>query len=741
MASFEQTNEDLTGKTIYRTMEVNEDKELCYKYTCFKVIREVVGSRNTWALASCHAPNEKPEWMTLLPKKKQVFQIDSSSLDFKDENKGLWFVVDSVCSTTPAAVHDEQKEETDVTEVQPKKEEEHKEETDETTEQPTTKSTRNEQLSSGMNQSLNSIKKATISHTNTSSDHTTPPSQLNKIKEGTKIMITFPAQTDDGIDCYKFYEATILARKTGSKQNGWWRISWNDGSGEKDFKLVSNKERFKYDELLPYDNKNKDLWGISKSCTVVRPSPVKEETKDTANAKRFDLEKELSNIIGLAAVKKQIRTFSKNIAMYKARVAAGIAVEPPAVAHMAFMGNPGVGKTTVARLMWSVLVDAGMLEQEAPFVEVQKTQLVAGFVGQTGEKTKEVVNKARGGVLFVDEAYQLISGGEEDYGKVALEEIMSTMNETDSPIMIFAGYAEQMKLFFGTNPGLLRRIPHQFIFDDMTVPELAELAVIQVNNSVYKLAKDITVESLKVFIREATTPEQRAQTNGGLIKLLFKGALGNLNSRLSITADRESLVTYEMEDIKCGLCTLPKPVSEWAYSSSDLNEYSSPSTKTRPPPQQAEQASQALPAGEETKQSSVTMQNSVLSPSPSLSPGFTSSGEKKTASGNKRRGFSETPAKPLKPEQRQRLQRWVDERLEHVEYTLTGRNKVEGRLKFVDLKKDYRTWWSHFSGQEKIDSNVTHVKMNQIRDFLHSSPVRKMLIKNKTGYCYGVQFK
>ena len=566
------------------------------------------------------------------------------------------------------------------------------------------------------------------------SSHTTPPSQLKNIKVGTQLWITYPSKTEDDKQCYQFYEATVSARKTGRKQKDWWQISWKDGSSEMDFKFIPNKERFKHDELLPYNNKNKDLW-VSESCAVVRPSSVKEETKDTANAKRFDLEKELGNIIGLNAVKKQIRTYSKNIAMYKARVAAGIAVEPPAVAHMAFMGNPGVGKTTVARLMWSVLVDAGMLGPDAPFVEVQKTQLIAGFVGQTGGKTKEVVNKARGGVLFVDESYQLISGGEEDYGKVALEEIMSTMNDTDSPIMIFAGYADKMKLFFGTNPGLMRRISHQFFFEDMTVQELAALAVIKVNKSAFNLANDITVESLEVFIRDLTTSKQRVKMNGGLIDLLFKRALVNLNRRLSITADRESLVTYEAEDIQYGLNTLPKPVSEWDGSVS--NGISSPSTKTLPfpkPPQQAE--------GQKTKQSSVTMQNSILSPSSpslssSLSPGFTSSGEKKeenlTASGNKRRVIGEKKAAPLEPDQRQHLKKWFNERIENVLYTLKGSDKKKGRLKFVDLKKDYRSW------QENTDSNVTVVKVNQIRDFLKERA--KLVLITKTAYFYGVKFK
>jgi len=546
------------------------------------------------------------------------------------------------------------------------------------------------------------------------------------VKVGTQLWITFPSKTEDDKDCYQFYQATVLARKTGRKQKDWWQISWKNGSGKKDFKFIKNKERFKHDELLPYDEKNEDLWCVSESCTVV----VKEETKDTANAKRFDLEKELNNIIGLAAVKKQIRSYSSTITAYKARVALGVDVKKPQAPHMAFMGNPGVGKTTVARLMKEVLVDAGMLGLDAPFVEVQKSDVVAGFVGQTMQKTKAVVESALGGVLFVDEAYQLAEGGKEDYGKEALAELMKALLGND-PIMIFAGYAEDMKTFIDMNKGLPRRIPHQFFFEDMTVQELAALAVIKVNKSAFKLSNDITVESIESIIEEETTPTQRAQTNGGLIDLLFKGALVNLDSRLSgdDLRDVDTMMTYEIDDLHCGLNTVPKPVSEWDGSVS--NGISSPSTKTLPSPKPPQQAEQSLPAGQKTKQSSVTMQNSVLSPSSPFSP---SSGL--TASGQKKRVIGEKEAPPLKSDQRQHLEKWFDERLENVEYTLKGSNKKKGRLKFVDLKKDYRSWSLR---QENPDSNITHVKMNQIRDFMKERA--ELVMISKIGYFYGVKFK
>jgi hypothetical protein len=135
--------------------------------------------------------------------------------------------------------------------------------------------------------------------------------------------------------------------------------------------------------------------------------------------------------------------------------------------------------------------------------------------------------------------------------------------------------------------------------------------------------------------------------------------------------------------------------------------------------------------------------NSVLSPSPSSlspspSPGFTSSGEKKeealTASGNKRRVIGEKKAAPLEPDQRQHLEKWFNERLENVLYKLKGSDKKKGRLKFVDLKKDYRSWSS-----QNPDSNVTHVKVNQIRDFMKERA--EVVLITKTAYFYGVKFK
>lgn len=185
------------------------------------------------------------------------------------------------------------------------------------------------------------------------------------------------------------------------------------------------------------------------------------------------LEAEMKKVVGLERVKEQMRAFLKNLRLERRRQEMGLPVTVEAF-DMVFYGNPGTGKTSVARLIPQMLQKIGILKKGSPFLEVGRGDLVGAVIGGTEERTGKAIKAAKGGVLFVDEAYTLTPGGDRDFGIKALELIMQTMTSTDQdrPIFIFAGYLRQMETFLAANPGMARRIAHKFHFEDFSTKEL-----------------------------------------------------------------------------------------------------------------------------------------------------------------------------------------------------------------------------------------------------------------------------
>src|SRR5512136_278479 len=196
------------------------------------------------------------------------------------------------------------------------------------------------------------------------------------------------------------------------------------------------------------------------------------------------------DLVGLVPVKKRIRDIAAFLVVSKARSELGLPAEPPSL-HMSFTGNPGTGKTTVALRMAEILHRLGYV-RKGHLVAVTRDDLVGQYIGHTAPRTKEVLKRAMGGVLFVDEAYYLYRPeNERDYGQEAIEILLQVMeNQRDDLVVIVAGYKDRMETFFRSNPGLSSRIAHHIDFPDYTPGELIAIAERMLAGMEYRLSAD-----------------------------------------------------------------------------------------------------------------------------------------------------------------------------------------------------------------------------------------------------------
>jgi len=208
------------------------------------------------------------------------------------------------------------------------------------------------------------------------------------------------------------------------------------------------------------------------------------------------LEREL---VGLAPVKTRVREIAALLLVEKLRRQVGLQAEAPPL-HMSFTGNPGTGKTTVAMKMASILHGLGYV-RKGHLVAVTRDDLVGQYIGHTAPKTKEVLKRAMGGVLFIDEAYYLYRPeNERDYGQEAIEILLQVMeNQRDDLVVIFAGYRDRMERFFGSNPGMASRVAHHIDFPDYDEGELFEIATRMLARMHYALDAE-AAQALREYI-------------------------------------------------------------------------------------------------------------------------------------------------------------------------------------------------------------------------------------------------
>ena len=280
---------------------------------------------------------------------------------------------------------------------------------------------------------------------------------------------------------------------------------------------------------------------------------------DTIDLKRdfaaSGLDEELAqldrDLVGLAPVKRRIREVAALLLVDRAREKLGLKTEPPTL-HMSFTGNPGTGKTTVALRMAGILHKLGYVRR-GHLVSVTRDDLVGQYIGHTAPKTKDVLKKSMGGVLFIDEAYYLYRPeNERDYGQEAIEILLQVMeNQRDDLVVILAGYADRMNTFFSSNPGFRSRIAHHIDFPDYDDGELVTISETMLGGLGFRLSDSARTALIDYVARRRTQPHfaNARSIRNALDRARLRQAV-RLFESVSGAVTAEQLSTIEAEDIR-----------------------------------------------------------------------------------------------------------------------------------------------------------------------------------------------
>jgi stage V sporulation protein K len=286
----------------------------------------------------------------------------------------------------------------------------------------------------------------------------------------------------------------------------------------------------------------------------LRPSPLADSGPQITRERLLALLTELDSLVGLDAVKQTVNEIFAYLYMQERRREHGLKTDP-VVLHMVFKGNPGTGKTTVARIMARMFQQVGLLEK-GHLVEVERADLVGEYIGHTAQKTREQIRRALGGVLFIDEAYSLARGGEKDFGREAIDCLVKHMEDYRNQfVAVIAGYEHEMDLFLRANPGLPSRFPIHLTFPDYETPALLEIARRMAAERQYRLSADAELK-LRRMIEHAKARQRWGEpfSNARWVRNVVERAIRRHAVRLfdARVMSREQMTRLEAEDLEEG---------------------------------------------------------------------------------------------------------------------------------------------------------------------------------------------
>ena len=309
----------------------------------------------------------------------------------------------------------------------------------------------------------------------------------------------------------------------------------------------------------------KSIIEYAESISAPKKMASSEETKDdnisVKQTEKISVEEALARLdalVGLTSVKSKVRDWVDQIKVFQMRKGRGMSV-PDMSYHLVFTGNPGTGKTTVARLMAQIYCALGIIS-EGHLVEVDRSDLVAGYVGQTAIRTREVLKKAYGGILFIDEAYSLAKDRGNDFGQEAIDTILKEMEDKrDNIAVIVAGYDDLMSGFINSNPGLRSRFKNYIKFDDYNGAELAEIFFMLCSKSQYSItpaAKRMMVD----YFDNLYSSRDKNFGNGRDVRNVFENIITEQSrrvARLGNPSDDE-IATIDVQDVSF-ICGVQRP--------------------------------------------------------------------------------------------------------------------------------------------------------------------------------------
>ena len=339
---------------------------------------------------------------------------------------------------------------------------------------------------------------------------------------------------------YDFYYTKILNAYDSTMVGEFLDLLYNYGE------VLIQNEKVRSSDKEEYLMGLKELIGDVRSVSSESDDAAAET--DSANSPdqpvSSDPMSELSSLIGLKKVKDVVLRLSNFIKVQQKRQSQGL--KPSTISyHCVFTGNPGTGKTTVARIIARIYRELGILKS-GHLVETDRSGLVAEYVGQTAVKTNKIIDSAIDGVLFIDEAYTLTGGGNNDFGMEAIATLLKRMeDDRDRLVVILAGYDDEMDSFLESNPGLKSRFNRHLHFEDYTVDELLEIFISQAVHQEYEIAESVKDEVRNIICR-AVSVKDNSFGNARYIRNLFEKTLENQAMRL---ADIPAVSKSQLQEI------------------------------------------------------------------------------------------------------------------------------------------------------------------------------------------------